>query len=1134
VQTTLEADGLPCEIDLVDNREDFVASLEDGGYDIILADFVLPSIDGFSALSIAQEKWPDIPFIIISAYIGEENAVECLKAGATDYVGKQQLPKLGPAIRRAQTEIEERRKRTDAEEALLKNEEHYRILFDLSPSGILLEDIDGRILDANTAICNSIGYSHEELVGNNVRILVPPESTPDVAEHISLILSRGTLEHEVKNVRKDGTLCHMELREKRVMLPGGKDGILVVANDVTLRKRAEEALRESEERYRAISELTSDYVYFAIVTKEGQIVTQWITDAYKRITGYEWDEIQARGGWISVIYPEDLPVAKVVINKVLSNELGIFEYRIVTKHGETCWLRDYVRPQWNSEEHRVTSILGAVENITEHKKAEKELLESEARLGEAQRIAHVGSWDWDLLSNTSILSDEFCRIFDLESKTGLCYESFLNCVHPDDREIVRQTVEQSVQDRKTFSYTYRILQPDGTERIIQAKAESRVDEEDRPVRLVGTVQDITEHKRAEEALRESEARFRTIFEMAGAGIALATPEGKFLHVNPFLCRLLGYSDDELKKLTVSDITHPDDLEETRLAVSKTMDRHHDSIALEKRYVRKNGNTVWAHTMAGWIFDVDEKPIYRVAVILDITERKHADDSLRKLLSAVEQTEEVIFMTDTDGAITFVNPAFEKVYGFSKDEVVGKTPRILKSGMLPMEYYTHFWETILSGKNVHGKHVNKAKDGRLVTAEASVSPIYSSEGTLTGFIAVQEDITDHENAEAERKNLEAQLIQAQKIESLGTLAGGIAHDFNNILGIILGHSTLLERSANDPAQQSRSTQAINKAVQRGSNLVGQILTFARKTDVAFEPVNLNEIITELARMLEDTFPKTIDISLELEKHIPLIEVDRSQLHQTVLNLCVNARDAMPEGGTLSINTGNVRITELRRILPEAVGDRFVRVSVSDTGIGMDEATRQRIFEPFFSTKPQDKGTGLGLAVVFGIMKSHHGYIEVESKIGRGSSFHSYFPVAPRSTEMNQTQDDHMFEVEGGNETLLLVEDEEMLRELVRNILQAKGYNVLTASDGEGAIRLYAERKNEIAIVISDIGLPKQSGGDLLSRLKEINSAVNVILASGYIEPEEKHRLLESGAIKFIQKPYVPQQILKQVREILDGV
>ncbi|MCZ6776684.1 MAG: PAS domain S-box protein [Ignavibacteria bacterium] len=748
VQTTLEAEGFSCDIDLVDNREDFVASLEDGGYDIILADFVLPSIDGFSALSIAQEKWPDIPFIIVSAYIGEENAIECLKAGATDYVGKQQLSKLGPAIRRARTEIEERRKRTQAEEALSKNEQRYRILFDLSPSGILLEDVDGNIIDVNWAFCNSFGYSQEELVGKNVRLFVPPESVDDVTKHISLILSRGTLEHEVTNVRKDGTLCYMELREKKILLPEGQDGILVVANDVTLRKRAEEAV-----------------------------------------------QTQAQ---------------------VLNN---------------------------------------MIEGVN--------------------------------------ISDENAIIF---------------------------------------------------------------------------------------------------------------------FTNPAFDAMFGYERGELIGMHVS------------------------------------------------------------------------------ILNAGEPEENARVVEEVRGQL----------------ETVG------------------FWR---------GEFKNIQKDGTLFTTQARISALEVSGRTC--LVSVQEDITDRENAEAERKNLEAQLIQAQKIESLGTLASGIAHDFNNILGIILGHSTLLEQSADDSAQQSRSTQAINKAVQRGSNLVGQILTFARKTDVSFESVSVNEIITELARMFEDTFPKTIDILLELEKQIPYIEADRSQLHQTVLNLCINARDAMPEGGTLSMNTGKVGIVELRRTLPEAVGDRFVRVSVSDTGTGMDEATRRRIFEPFFTTKMPGKGTGLGLAVVFGIMKSHHGYLDVESEIGRGSSFHLYFPVAPRSTGASQSHDEHVYEVTGGSETLLLVEDEEMLRELVQNILQANGYKVLTASDGEEAVHLYEQHKHVIAAVISDVGLPKQSGGEVLSRLKEINPNVNVILASGYIEPEEKHRLLSLGATSFIQKPYVPQQILKQVREILDG-
>jgi CheY-like chemotaxis protein len=373
-----------------------------------------------------------------------------------------------------------------------------------------------------------------------------------------------------------------------------------------------------------------------------------------------------------------------------------------------------------------------------------------------------------------------------------------------------------------------------------------------------------------------------------------------------------------------------------------------------------------------------------------------------------------------------------------------------------------------------------------------------------------------------------------MESLGTLAGGIAHDFNNILGIIMGHSSILEQSREDPEKFSRSAQAISKATFRGAALVRQLLTFARKTELTMQPVSINETLSELAKLLGETFPKTIDIRLRLEPRLPLLQADATQLHQVFLNLCVNARDAMvPKGGTLSLTSRLAGGKEVRANFPAAEEMDYVVVDVADTGVGMDQATLSRIFEPLFTTKEKGKGTGLGLATVHGIVESHRGFIGVESAVGSGSTFHVYLPIIGRTPTHESGQkptDEHL---PSGAETILLVEDEETLSDLLKFVLEGKGYKVLRARDGEEALTLFREHSQEISLILSDLGLPKMSGWELFKEIRRLNPNAKVILASGYFEPGTKSELLKSGAEALMQKPYEPAEVLKTVRKVLNG-
>jgi PAS domain S-box-containing protein len=623
--------------------------------------------------------------------------------------------------------------------------------------------------------------------------------------------------------------------------------------------------------------------------------------------------------------------------------------------------------------------------------------------------------------------------------------------------------------------------------------------------------------------------------------------------------------------------------------------------------------------------------------------------LEKLSHAIRQSGDTVVITDRNGIIEFVNPAFQEVTGYSLEEAIGKTPRLLKSGRHSGSFYEEMWKKILAGGTFHGEFLNKRKNGELYYQDEIITPIVNNDGRVTNFVSTGRDVTQRKQAEeelrrseerfrnlvenindviytvdlnqrltyispvvkdllgyypdevigesierfilkedfplvfqniqrlltgtigpaefriidkngkihwvrsssrpisvdgkitgiqgvltdqTERKLLEDQLRQSQKLESLGTLAGGVAHDINNILGIIMGHVDLLTQAKMDPEKSRKSIKAIDNALKRGTGVVRQLLTFARKGEAVLESVTLNDIVEEIHKLILQTFPKAIEIVVQLSPKSPHIRADNTQIHQVMLNLCVNARDAMPEGGTLFISTQIISKEEIQIRFPLAPSKNYAVIEVSDTGMGMDESTKSRIFEPFFTTKKSNKGTGLGLSTVFGIARSHNGYIDVESKPGEGTIFGVYFPLEERTPEILNNQKIRPSEPLGGNETILLVEDEPLLSEITEMALVSNGYKVFTAKDGLEAVETYQKHFADLHLVLTDIELPKISGEELVKRLIAIKSSTKIIITSGHLEVEMKERILTLGAKSFLSKPYDQVQILSIIRKVLD--
>lgn len=514
----------------------------------------------------------------------------------------------------------------------------------------------------------------------------------------------------------------------------------------------------------------------------------------------------------------------------------------------------------------------------------------------------------------------------------------------------------------------------------------------------------------------------------------------------------------------------------------------------------------------------------IEVVRDITARRRGEEDRAVLAMAVDQSAEAVVITDTQGTILYVNPAFERITGYSREETVGKNPRILRSGKQDESFYREMWGTLLRGEVWEGHFVNRKKDGSLYEEDATISPVRDPAGGIVSFVGVKRDVT-------RLLSLEKQVRMAQKMEAVGTLAGGIAHDFNNALTVIIGFGEMLKsRIAKDPKAASDLDEILHGA-ERASVLTRQLLTFARRQLIELVNLDLNQVVTDLEKLLrkvtrEDIVVKTFPAAMPVT-----IRADRGQIEQVLMNLCLNARDAMPAGGQLIIETGVTSLEEeYLKQYPYMKAGRYVVLSVSDTGIGMDEKIRERVFEPFFTTKGPDKGTGLGLAVVYGIVKQHNGFIHLYSEPGKGSTFRVYFPAVDALPDPKMAAF-HAVTL-GGNETILLTEDEEPVRNMMEQTLKSYGYRVLVARDGEEAVDIFRLHEKEIAIAVLDVVMPKKGGKQAYDEMIATNPGLKVLFLSGYSANAIHESFVLLPGLPFLQKPFVPDVLARKVREVLD--
>jgi PAS domain S-box-containing protein len=682
--------------------------------------------------------------------------------------------------------------------------------------------------------------------------------------------------------------------------------------------------------------------------------------------------------------------------------------------------------------------------LGERKRVETAWRQVSERLELAQQAGNIGAFERNLITDEIAWSASQEKLYGLPPGSfGGKPKDWAQRVHRDDIVAVEAALRRAIETKSSVNLEFRIIRPDGTMRWVSSQAQVFADEEGRPRRILGVNIDITQRKRAEEAL----ARSRDEFER----MAATSPDFLFIYdliedrnvyENKRLKEQLGYTVTELHAAegdSTNGLVHPDDVARVHQQYRRFDGAEHGEVAeWECRLRHADGRYRWFHVRAA-VFDRTEDGRARriIGHARNITVQKEAEAALRS------------FSED-----------MEKLVADRTDELVKSNAELLQSFK-------------------------------------------------------------------EREKLQDQLRQSQKMEAIGTLAGGIAHDFNNILGIILGYAKeLLNEARDDSKDRSHNLQVIVNAAERGAKIVRQLLTFARKTGTEHKPLDVNALVRDTLDILREIFPKTIIFNLDLDPVLPIIQGDHNQLQQALINICLNAKDAMLEGGRLSISTSRRPATAIRERFSEADGN-YICIDVSDTGVGMDAETRERVFEPFFTTKNTTGGTGLGLSVVYGIVQAHGGLIGVESETQRGTNFTLFLPIPSQTTLRLEPSRDGLEERFSTGQTLLIVEDETHLLELVRLTAEKRGFRVFAARDGEEAIEVYQEHWNEIDTVLLDWGLPRLGGSSVFRKLKELNPRVKVIGVSGYLDFDLRDSMLREGVLDFLQKPCTPNEILARV-------
>ncbi|MGE0084319.1 MAG: PAS domain S-box protein [Desulfococcaceae bacterium] len=797
-----------------------------------------------------------------------------------------------------------------------------------------------------------------------------------------------------------------------------------------------------------------------------------------------------------------------------------------------------------NDEQCVIGAVGINQNITERKQAENALHESERILKATQRLAKTGGWEWDVVMQTIKWTDETYRIHDLDPAqfgpgSSAHIDKSRDCYAPEDQSVIMEAFRRCIEQGEPYDLEFPFTTAKGRKLWIRTTAEA-VRADGRVVRVAGNIMDITERRHAEEKVIQSRDLLANLARMVPGVIYQYRlyPDGRsaFPYASPGIIDIYEVTPEEAREdaTPVYDRLHPDDRDRVVEAIMES-GRTLQTFYCELRVVLPRQGLRWLWSQAHPERLADGSTLWH-GIISDITERVQAQDALREKeefqRTLIAASPLAIISYTADGSVLSWSTAAERIFGWQEKEVLGRFIPIV-----PKDQYDGFANLRKSvtegGTFSQIELTQQCRDGSLIGVSLSMSPIRDKENRVSAIMAVLEDITDRRKAEEEKNKLQAQLIQAQKMESVGRLAGGVAHDYNNMLSVILGYTEMALEKLTPEDRLRPDLEEIKAAARRSADITRQLLAFSRQQTIAPRVLSLNETVESMLRMLRRLIGENIDLSWYPGACLWPVYMDPIQLDQILVNLCVNARDAISDVGKISIETGiktfdQAYCADHADFMP---GD-FVLLSVSDDGCGMDRATLDKIFEPFFTTKEIGRGTGLGLATVYGIVRQNSGFINVYSEPGQGTIFRIYLPRHKAAAEQVQKKDSAAPADALGSETILLVEDEHTILKMTAMMTERLGYKVLTAGTPDEAIGLAGGHSGRINLLITDVVMPDMNGRDLSERIKSISPGIKVLFMSGYTANVIAHRGILDKTVNFIHKPFSKQDLAAKIRDVLD--
>lgn len=975
-----------------------------------------------------------------------------------------------------------------------------------STDGVFVVDADWRLIYLSPNSEHTLKRTRAELIGKVLWEEFPASvNTRFFSEYQRAMKERVSVTVEDYSVARD--------RWYEGHASPFQSGLLIYFRDVTERKRTVEALRESEERYRDLVENCG--LLIGTHDAEGKVLS--VNQSVVIYSGLQRADQLLGRSIQEFLAPDVQHLFQAYLRQVLTQGRARGVMRVTTAAGEEKIL-EYDNSLRRDDPVPVVRCIGR--DVTEQMRDKVALAHSEARFRSLSGSAPVGIFQTDVAGRCLYANERWKEIFgiDPEESYGRDDDAWSRRIHPEDRARVLEMWRTATSRSQEYEDEFRVLTEEGKIGWVRGRAKPLFAEDGQIIGYVGTDEDITARKLVEQALYESEARFRSLSASSPMGIFHTDANGQCLYTNTQCQEIFGLSFKECLGNGWSQAVHPDDREQV-LSNWLAAARDGRECDMQFRIRKSNGEIRVVRARKKAMYSEAGQLIGYVGTEEDITERIRAEEQLREQAALLHHAQEAIIACDNAGRVLFWNPSAERIYGWTAEEVVG---RALQTEIAGISLPQALEEASAPSEGI-GELRHYTKTRQEIIVESHWTRVLDEAGRLKSTLFINTDIT-------EKKRLEAQYLRAQRLESIGSLASGIAHDLNNLLSPMIMVEHILNLKLADPHSQ-RLLETLRSSIQRASSLVKQVVSFARGSEGELTTIRPKHLLRDVVKLLTETFPRSITIHADNTAELWTIHGDSTQLFQVLMNLCVNARDAMPSGGTLTLAAENIQLqTNLPLAQPEAKPGKYVCLTVADTGEGIPTHVREHIFDPFFTTKEPGRGTGLGLATALRIVTAHSGFIEVQSEAGKGAQFKVYLPTTLTSEAVNVETEALALPV-GHGELILVVEDEAAIREVTRETLETYGYRVITASEGTEAVALYAQHLSDVKAIVMDMVVPALNGRALIRALRKLKADCIIIGTSGLMVSDQDADPTLGEVTQFLSKPFTAEKLLKTLAAVL---